>query len=262
MRRFLKGLSGVCAGLVLGAVLALGAVGPAKACELRVGWQVWAPYQMPGDSGPKGLDIALIRTVAERAGCAVAFQQVPWTRLLQDVESGDMDVALAAARNAEREGYAHFTEPYRFERVGVMVRRDDQAIQALDSLKEMIDAGRTIGLWRDYHYGETVAKLRADPAYADGFKVIHEGRTLVRMLAAGRVDATLGDPVADVYTARQLGVADKVKPHGLTVLKTPVHFMLSQESVPASARTRLNEAIAALRADGTLEALVRDYVGS
>lgn len=230
----------------------------AEDCALRVGWQVWAPYQMKGAgqmkgaAEPEGLDIAMVREVAGRAGCDLTFERMPWSRLLGNIERGEMDVALASSRNETRAAYARFTDPYRQERVGVMVRAGDTAIQEMDSLEEMIEAGRRFGVWRDYHYGDKVERLRADPDYAQGFHVTYEGETLMRMLAAGRIDASLGDPVADAYTAETLGVADAVTVHDLTVLETPVHFMLSRDSVPVAVVARLNAAIRAARADGTL----------
>lgn len=236
----------------------------AASCNLTIGWEPWAPYQVPRDDGdgPKGLDIELIRHVAERADCRVTFERTPWARLLKAIERGEIDGALAAAKNETRDAYGHFTKPYRNETVGLMVRADDSAIQRKESLKAMIEGGHTIGLWRDYYYGETVKRLKNDPAYADGFRVMDQGRTLLRMLAADRFDATLGDPVADTHTARKLGLADELSVHGLTVLKTPVRLLLSAESVSRATVERLNRAIAAAKQDNALQRIIDRYLAT
>ena len=251
-----------CAGIcVLVVVLPATA---ASACNLTIGWEPWAPYQVARDdaNGPEGLDIELVRHIAERADCEVTFKRTPWARLLEAIKGGDMDAAMAAAKNPARQSYGHFTKPYRNETVGLMVRAGDTAIQDKQSLRAIVEAGNTIGLWRDYHYGKTVKRLRQSDPYGHGFRVMDQGRTLLRMLAAGRFDATLGDPVADTHTARELGLADKVKVHGLTVLKTPVHLLLSAQSVPRATIKRLNRAIAAAKRDGALRRIIDRYLAT
>jgi len=251
-----------CAAICLLAVILPGT--PAGACDLTIGWEPWAPYQVSRDGaeGPEGLDIELVRHVAERADCAVTFRRMPWARLLKAIKRGDMDAAMAAAKNPERDAYAHFTKPYRNETVGLMVRAEDEAIQEKDSLRAIVEAGNTIGLWRDYYYGETVERLKQSANHAHGFRVMDQGRTLLRMLAAGRFDATLGDPVADTHTARKLGISDTVTIHGLTVLKTPVRLLLSAESVPRATVKRLNRAIAAAKDEGALRRIIDRYLAT
>ncbi|KAA5605292.1 amino acid ABC transporter substrate-binding protein [Roseospira marina] len=235
--------------------------GAVRACALTIGWEPWAPYQMEGEDGPKGLDIDLVTTIMDRAGCTVTFKTVPWARLLMSIEIGAVDGAMAAAYTDERAAYAHYSAPYRHETVGLMVRADDAGIRGADSLEAMLRDGKVIGLWNDYYYGETVEALRADPALNTGFHVVDHGRTMLVMLSRGRFDATLGDPVADVRSARDLGIGDKVAVHGLTVLETPVHLLLSKASVDADTMARIDAAIESARADGTLEDIVAGYLG-
>lgn len=249
---------GACAVLLFLTTASLAAA--AQDCEVTVGWETWAPYQVAGENGPEGLDIELVRRIAARAGCEVEFKRMPWARLLKSIQRGDIDGAMAAARNAERAAYAYFTKPYRNETVGLMVRKSDEAIRDMDSLREIVASGREIGMWRDYYYGETVEALKSDPETADGFRVMDQGTTLLRMLAAGRFDAVLGDPVADTDTAKDLGITDKIRVHDLTVYRTPVHLMLSKKSVGKATVNRIDEAISAARSESELSRIVARYI--
>jgi len=244
-----------------GLVAVLGVVGapPAVACALTAGWEPWPPYQMDGGDGPRGMDIALLRAVAGEAGCAVTFRRMPWARLLKDIRHGQMDLALAAAKNDDRDAYAHFTRPYRAERVGLTVRAGEAGIRRLDSLKAMLEADKLVGVWRDYHYGERVARLREQARYARNFLVAPSGEKLIELLVNNRVDAVLGDRLADIRIARRMGVGDAVTTHPVTVLETPVRFMLSEASVSARARERLDAAIRRLRERGRLTAIHDRY---
>jgi len=237
----------------------LGAATPAAACQLDVGWEPWPPYQIAGQNGPTGMDIAQMRAIAEDAGCAVQFERLPWARLLRQLEAGGMDIALAAAKSPERRAYAHFTAPYRHERVGVMVRAGDDAIRRHSTLKAILDAGRVVGVWRDYHYGPRVDELRDREAYAEQFSVMSNSRELLRQLARGRLDAVLGDTHADRATAQRTGLADQVTAHGMTVFTSPLHLMLSRRSVTARTRERLNAAIARLQERGRLSRIQMRY---
>jgi len=251
--------------LTLYAALLCGAAGlpaSAGACDLTIGWESWPPYQMDVGGDPGGLDIDLVRHIGERAGCALTFREIPWARLLKSIEHGHVDAAMAAGITDDRAVYGQFTDSYRDETVGLLVRRGDDAMLALRDLPAMLAEGYGFGVWNDYYYGDEVAALMADPATAEAFHTVDQGATLQRMLAGNRVDGVLDDVVAGMYTARQLGLGGAIKVHGLIVHQSPVHLLLSRASVDGETVERLNTAIRDAKQDGSLAGIIAGYIGS
>ena len=69
-----------------------------SACELRIGWEQWEPYQFKDSSGNfAGLDLEIVKTVLEESGCKTNFKGISWKRLLVSIENGSMDVAMGAS---------------------------------------------------------------------------------------------------------------------------------------------------------------------
>lgn len=65
------------------------------AANLRLVGDSWPPFvdsRLPGN----GLAVELVTTALKRAGFDSSFQQVPWSRALYGVRSGDYDIALSA----------------------------------------------------------------------------------------------------------------------------------------------------------------------
>jgi ABC-type amino acid transport substrate-binding protein len=144
---------------------------------IRGGWYPWDPYQyLEGSGGGRreltGLDVRLLREAFEgELGRDLELPEVSWKQHQLDIRTGLRDVAGGAFRTAERETYAHYSKPYRFEEVVVYRRRFEpigtQALQNSNTLQQELDSGTSkIGLVRGYHYGEAIAAFAADQRHA------------------------------------------------------------------------------------------------
>lgn len=236
------------------ALLSLAAT-PAMACTLTMGWEEWPPYQYRQDGQLTGLDIDLVRAIADEAGCTVTFTEVPWARHLDRLANGDLQLAAGASRTPEREGFAHFSAPYRTEAVALLTRSD----AAYDDLKVMLAAGGRLGVVREYEYGDGVADLIDSTAYGSLVSAVDSDTTNYRKLLAGRIDGMLLDPYAAGALKAELGGATKI---AAVLTESPIHVMLSKATVESATVERFDRALEALRSKGIYDAIVGRYTGS
>lgn len=94
---------------------------------LTGGWSAWPPFSYvdtrQGIQQWHGLDVEMLNAVAKEAGYTIDASAVPWDQHLRDIESGARDIAVGASRTPQREEYAMFSAPFRFETMVLVVPR-------------------------------------------------------------------------------------------------------------------------------------------
>jgi polar amino acid transport system substrate-binding protein len=237
-------------------------VGAAEPCELRVGWEPYAPYTFADESGRvTGSDIDLIRVIGEEIGCAVKFAELPWARILREIENGTLDVSTSTSWTLERTNWALFSEPYRETEMAIYVRRGEINRFALDSLADLPRERFRLGVIVDYYYGKAFADLMNDPHYAQWIDGGTDYQTNIRKLINGRINGYLVEDVTVMEAElRKLGLADQVERYPLRVPGERLRFMFSRRTVDPRRVARVNDAIARMRTDGRLHAILSKYL--
>lgn len=71
----------------------------------------YAPMEFMKDGKPTGFDYDLAVALSERLGLKLEFRQTPWIELLDRVENGDLDAAMASITdNAKRQARVDFVD--------------------------------------------------------------------------------------------------------------------------------------------------------
>ena len=60
----------------------------------------------------QGFAVEVLQSVVKEMGCSLDFRERPWKRQLQELQSGEADIAMEAYYNDERAKYAYFSESY------------------------------------------------------------------------------------------------------------------------------------------------------
>lgn len=95
--------------------------------SLLVGWSSWHPFSFRDEQQQlQGLDIDLLEAIFNRAGFHANYSEMPWARVLRELEFGTIQLTMSANQTAERDLYARFTLPYRNEETVLLVRRQDK----------------------------------------------------------------------------------------------------------------------------------------
>jgi polar amino acid transport system substrate-binding protein len=251
-------------GLLVGLILAAPLGGPAAEppCALRVGWEPYAPYTYADGAGQvTGADIELIRALAIEAGCTLEFAELPWARILREVESGTLDVSTSTSRTPERSAWAWFSAPYRETEMAIYVRRGEARRFHLQSLADIAEEEFRLGVVADYYYGDEYQALAQDPRYQSWIDGATDYATNIRKLSSGRIDGYLVEDVVvmEAELAR-LGLADQVERYPLPIVGGELRFMFSRRSVAPAIVAAIDAALERMRGDGRLAVIMSNYL--
>lgn len=237
------------------------AAGKAPPCELTVGWDPWEPYQFQDvDGNMRGLDIEILNSIADRAGCELEYKEGRWATLLRELQAGSIDLMTGATKTAARETFAFFSTPYRDEDFELYVRAGELGKYNSTDIVNLLDNGFRLGVTEQYVYGDTVSDLQENPKYADQFVGATIGALNYERLMDFDIDGFLEDPFVASSYIRNKGLADEIAKHPLVVHSGKVHLMFSQTSVPQDTVERMDTALADMRADGTYQEIVEKYL--
>mgnify|MGYP006211377447 CR=1 FL=1 len=219
-----------------------------EAQKLRLVADAWPPFT-DATLVNGGLATDIVSTALARAGYASDFQQVPWARAMLGLGEGRYDVLVNAWYNDERTRIGQFSAEYLLNRIRFLKRKDTP----LDYSNLQQLHTYPIAVVRGYAYS---APFDADTALQ---KVpVHNFAMAVRMLAADRVKLTLEDEyVAKYYLARESSkVRSAVEFLPKPLSENSLHILVSLKN-PQHAQivAGFDKAIAAMKADGTLDAL-------
>lgn len=229
-----------------------------QAKPLRVGAALPdPPFEFTGEQGPSGFDIALMQRIAGKIGRA--WQLVPYTGadfngIFAGLEDGRYDcVASGTTITPARQAIADFCAPYCVSGQSLVVDKTRHPdVRSIDDLK-----GLVIG----------VQKGNTSQPVAD--KLVAEGRAArVRVYAYDEIETALGDLSAggcDAFMklAPVMHWLVRGRPR-LAVVQTGVTREVLGVCVrkgDTALRESIDAAQASLAADGTLGALIRQWLG-
>lgn len=246
---------------LLGAWMLLTGASAAAECTLKVGWEPWEPYSYRDAEGQLvGLDVALVRAMAQGAGCEISFVQMPWGRLLEELRHGNsVQVISGASRTPEREAYAWFSVPYRNETMELFIRREDLDEHSFTTFEEMIDSGFHLGVTRNYYYGKAFAQAMENPRFEQLAQEVTTDLQNIWKLEAGRIDGFLADRFVAAHLIREHGPTGWIQAHPMYVNSSGIHLMFSKRAVQPEIVQRFDAALEELKDSGDHDRILADY---
>jgi polar amino acid transport system substrate-binding protein len=203
------------------------------------------PFEIGQPPNISGYDIDIMNAIAEDLGLEVEYIDTGFGTIFRDTANGQFDTAAAASTiTSGRENTVDFTDPY-YEAQQALLVPEDSDIASVDDL-----GGAIVGA-QDGTTGETYANDETNASEVRGFP---EGPNAIAALQTGQVDAVIIDqPVAADAVEKQGGVeiAEEIPTEEL------YGFAVAPDN--DALREAMNEAIATLKEDGTIEDLYEQY---
>jgi polar amino acid transport system substrate-binding protein len=250
------------AGLVVCLMVLVAGPASAQQCELSAGYDPYGVYTFNDAQGRAGgIDVDVIRAFARELDCYVTFVEMPWTRVLLALETGQLDLTSSASMTPERQAFAHFSIPYRQAEVAIYVRRGESGRFDLEGLQDIAKAGLRLGIVTGYYYGEDFDVLIEDESFAAQIDPAADYDINIRKLLHDRIDGFIVDDAGVMVSAvRRLGVEDRVERHPLLLPGDDLHFMFSRKSIDALRVEGINHVITQMQNDGRLRDIMRKHL--
>ncbi len=160
--------------------------------QLRVGLSDLGFSSFVDAQGMHGISVSVATELSKRTGCAVRFHWYPRNRLFMELKSGRVDLAMAAVRTSDRDGFAFYL-PYAFAKYDLVLAR--RVTGSVMSLKDFIaNSDGRLNITRGIQYGEAVDAGIEQLARAGRVEYVNDFGTVFQKIDAGRADGTLATP--------------------------------------------------------------------
>jgi His/Glu/Gln/Arg/opine family amino acid ABC transporter permease subunit len=230
-------------------------VAPAQAAEddrpvVRVGTEGTYPPFSFHDSGSNdltGYDVEVIKAVAKQAGWKLEFVETTFDAIFAALDADRIDViANQVTDNPERAARYGLSDTYTYSRGVIVVKTGTTGITTLSDLK-----GKTTAQSLTSNYAETARKAGAKVEGVEGFA------QAAALVVQGRVDALVNDNLAALDYLNTTG-SDEIEISGDAGDEVSQQKLVFRKG-DGQLLQQANDAIAALKADGTLAQISKKY---
>lgn len=229
--------------------------GPLADGVLNVGTNAeFPPFEFVGDDGePDGFDMALIKAIGEKLGVDVVVENMEFDSLVASIGS-KIDVAIAGMTvTEERKNMVDFSDEY-YEAVQYVIVPADSDIASAKDLE-----GKTIGVQLG-----TTGDIIVDESIADATPAqYNKAVDAVNDLRNGRVDAVIIDKnPAEVFGEQFKDEVKLFDGESEEFGFEKEYYAIALPKGDAELAKSINDALAELKADGTFDELVTQYIGN
>lgn len=265
-RRFLQTAALLAAGLLLAACgkkeeppapapVASAPEAPPPAKVYVVGTDAaYAPFESQNETGEiVGFDIDVVKAIAAKAGIEVKFVNTPWEGIFNALGQGDRDMIVSAVTiTEERKGTMDFSDPY-FDAAQLIAVKEDSKVTKFADLKKL-----KVGVQTGTTGDEAVTKLLGKNS--TNIKRFESTPLALKELESGGVDAVVADNgVVGHYVANNPGGKFKTVSDSEFV---PEQYGIALKKGDTELLTKINEGLAAIKADGTYDQIYTKYFGA
>jgi polar amino acid transport system substrate-binding protein len=208
-------------------------------------------------SGQAGLLIDILDELFKQLKLPYAIQTYPWARAQAMVKTGEADF-LITVPTEERLQYAQASEqPVYLLAMQIVALKDNPRLEEIKKIKSAQDI-LALNLTPITNMGNGWHKANIDDL---GVHTMYGGKdeSSLKMLAARRGDIVIDSPTMLTMEIKRLGLTKEIVATGAPFAPLKFHLLLSKKSKYLYLLPRINQAIAVLKKNGTLDRLAAKY---
>lgn len=225
----------------------------------------FAPFEYMENDKIVGFDIALIKLICKRIGVNVVVESMEFESALLAVQAGTHDIAIAGiTKNAERDEMMDFSDDYFTAAQVVVVKSDNTEYDGVSDADALVEAltGKKINV----AFGQ-IAQFFAEgnenfdyPGIKDA-QVVKQSSVNTAILATDSTSVTIcDDTVAQTIVANTNGQYKIVSNAAGTIKLTDEKYAIGVKNGNTELVSKINEALKAFQADGTIERLKEEFI--
>ena len=207
------------------------------------------PYEFYEGDKIVGIDAKIAEAVASKLGLELQIEDMEFDSIITAVSTGKVDMGLAGMTvTEERKKNVNFSDSYATG-VQVVIVTEDSDIATIDDLGN----GKKIGV----QLATTGDIYCCDDFGTENVEEYNKGNDAVMALLAGKIDAV----VIDNEPAKSYVAANE----GLKILDTEYvteNYAAALNKDNTALLDAVNKALAELKADGTVDAIIGEYISS
>lgn len=217
----------------------------------------FAPYEFLYENEIVGVDVEIMKKVAEKIGVELQIEDVLFDNIIGSVQSGKADVGAAGITiNAERLEEVNFSVPYASTEQYVIVKADNTEITTLETLK-----GKEIGVQQGTTSDFMIEDL-IQGGTLEGSKLTPYNAPAIAAASLGKIDAVVTDKLTALNIAANSNGAYKtfklVKADGSDAAEVE-EYGIAVNKKNAELLAVINEVLNELIADGSIAAWENQY---
>lgn len=255
MKKSVKIIAAVIAvALVIGAFAACGKKTETKDVLVMATNAAFPPYEYKDGDNFAGIDVEVAQKIAEKLNMTLEIKDVEFGSIIGGVQTGKFSMGMAGITvNEERLKSVNFTESYATG-IQVVIVKENSSIKSLDDLKG--DGSMKIGVQQDTTGDIYASDTVENGGYGEENVIRYKtGADAVQALNADKVQAV----IIDNEPAKSFVAANK----GLHILEAEwavEDYAIAIAKDNTELLEKVNKALAELKADGTLQAIIDKYI--
>ena len=193
--------------------------------KIRLGIDIaWPPVELIGPDGSyQGMASDFIAHIEQSLGVeTLVDKELSWSEVMAKTRQGEIDLLPAVARTPERESYLLFTEPYITFPFVIFTRKELLFIDGLADLE-----GKKVAVEKSYMTQDYLERQWPQLSLT----LVESSEEALRQLAAGKVDAWVGNLAVGSFLIEQIGLTN-VEVAALTPLKFALCMAVRKEWAP------------------------------
>jgi polar amino acid transport system substrate-binding protein len=217
---------------------------------LGIGVDASAPLPLHSDPNLpdfKGFEVDLMKAVAARVGVSVSYKNALWSKLMDDLLQGRIDMICTAATVTEqRKETLDFSQPYLDIKLAIVVR-NGSSIKTLADIRDRIVGVRIATSAEDFVRRQTQVKA---------ISTFDMNTEAYKTLQLGKVDAVIDDsPIAQAFARSTPGLQ-----LAGTIPGTDAQYAMMFRKGNDELRSVINDALTKIEADGAYVDIYRKWL--